>query len=104
MLAIGLDEKLLRRLSELDDAKAVSTRRRGTDAKWKLDPRDVPGTRFLFWILFLFHPATNFTVVEYRCLLSDRMPKLGSPLPHSLKVEARSAKSRASSSISATRE
>lgn len=38
---MGLDEKLLRRLSELDDAKAVSTRRRGTDAKWKLDPRDV---------------------------------------------------------------
>lgn len=57
---MGLDEKLLRRLNEPDDAKAASTRRRGTDAKWKLDPRDVPGTRFLFWILFLFHPATNF--------------------------------------------
>lgn len=98
---MGLDEKLLRRLNEPDDAKAASTRRRGTDAKWKLDPRDVPGTRFLFWILFLFHRyclrwTDTYTVVEYRCLLSDRMPKLGSPLPHSLKVEARSAKSRAS--------
>lgn len=41
MLAIGLDEKLLRRLNEPDDAKAASTRRRGTDAKWTLDPRDV---------------------------------------------------------------
>lgn len=41
VLAIGLDEKLLRRLNEPDDAKAASTRRRGTDAKWKLDPKDV---------------------------------------------------------------
>ncbi|KAI6107708.1 glycosyltransferase family 20 protein [Pisolithus thermaeus] len=43
VLAIGGDEKLLRRLNELDDAETVSTSRRGTDAKWKLDPREVLG-------------------------------------------------------------
>ncbi|KAI6022066.1 glycosyltransferase family 20-domain-containing protein [Pisolithus marmoratus] len=37
VLGIGGDEKLLRRLNELDDAETVSTNRRGTDAKWKLD-------------------------------------------------------------------
>ncbi|KAI6013248.1 glycosyltransferase family 20 protein [Pisolithus marmoratus] len=43
VLGIGGDEKLLRRLNELDDAETVSTSRRGTDAKWKLDPREVLG-------------------------------------------------------------
>ncbi|KAI6107081.1 hypothetical protein EDD16DRAFT_1898957 [Pisolithus croceorrhizus] len=43
VLAIGGDEKLLRRLNELDGAETVSTSRRGADAKWKLDPREVLG-------------------------------------------------------------
>ncbi|KAI6022074.1 glycosyltransferase family 20-domain-containing protein [Pisolithus marmoratus] len=43
VLGIGGDEKLLRWLNELDDAETVSTSRRGTDARWKLDPRDVLG-------------------------------------------------------------
>ncbi|KAI6023015.1 hypothetical protein BKA83DRAFT_4272151 [Pisolithus microcarpus] len=43
MLAIGGDEKSLIQLNELDDAETVSTSRRGTDAKWKLDPREVLG-------------------------------------------------------------
>ncbi|KAI6022070.1 glycosyltransferase family 20-domain-containing protein [Pisolithus marmoratus] len=43
VLGIGGDEKLLRRLNELDDAETVSTSRRGTDARWKLDPREVLG-------------------------------------------------------------
>ncbi|KAI6023019.1 glycosyltransferase family 20-domain-containing protein [Pisolithus microcarpus] len=43
VLAIGGDEKSLRRLNELDDAETVSTSRRGTDAKWKLDPSQVLG-------------------------------------------------------------
>lgn len=43
VLGIGADEKLLRRLNELDDAETVSTSRRGTDARWKLDPREVLG-------------------------------------------------------------
>ncbi|KAG6333800.1 hypothetical protein ID866_5295 [Astraeus odoratus] len=43
VLAIGGDEKLLRRLNELDNAETVSTSRKGTDAKWKLDPREVLG-------------------------------------------------------------
>ncbi|GBE87033.1 Putative alpha,alpha-trehalose-phosphate synthase [UDP-forming] 100 kDa [Sparassis crispa] len=38
VLAVGKDEKLMRRLNELDCAETVSTGRRGTDAKWKLDP------------------------------------------------------------------
>ncbi|KAI6022046.1 hypothetical protein EDC04DRAFT_2900943 [Pisolithus marmoratus] len=42
-LGIGGDEKLLKRLNELDDAETVSTSRRGTDARWKLDPREVLG-------------------------------------------------------------
>ncbi|KAI6022053.1 glycosyltransferase family 20-domain-containing protein [Pisolithus marmoratus] len=40
-LGIGGDEKLLRRLNELDDEETVSTSRRGTNARWKLDPREV---------------------------------------------------------------
>lgn len=41
VLAIGGDEKLLRRLNELDNVETMSTSRKGTDAKWKLDPREV---------------------------------------------------------------
>ncbi|KAH0834220.1 glycosyltransferase family 20 protein [Lanmaoa asiatica] len=41
VFAVSGDEKLLRRLNELDNAETVSTSRRGTDAKWKLDPKDV---------------------------------------------------------------
>lgn len=42
-LAVSSDEKLLRRLNELDFAETVSTGEMGTgtDAKWKLDPKDV---------------------------------------------------------------
>ncbi|KAI6013261.1 glycosyltransferase family 20-domain-containing protein [Pisolithus marmoratus] len=43
VLGIGGDEKLLRRLNELDDAETVSTSRRGTDTRWKPDPREVSG-------------------------------------------------------------
>jgi hypothetical protein len=35
------DEKLLRQLNKLDNAETVSTSRKGTDAKWKLEPREV---------------------------------------------------------------
>ncbi|OCH91316.1 hypothetical protein OBBRIDRAFT_873262 [Obba rivulosa] len=41
VLAIGKDEKLMRRLNELDNAETVSTGTKGTDAKWKLDAKDV---------------------------------------------------------------
>ncbi|KAG6377935.1 glycosyltransferase family 20 protein [Boletus reticuloceps] len=41
VFAVSGDEKLLRRLNELDNAETVSTSRKGTDAKWKLDPMDV---------------------------------------------------------------
>lgn len=41
VFAMSGDEKLLRRLNELDNAETVSTSRKGTDAKWKLDPNDV---------------------------------------------------------------
>ena len=41
VFAVSGDEKLLRRLNELDNAETVSTSRKGTDAKWKLDPREV---------------------------------------------------------------
>ncbi|KIJ64234.1 glycosyltransferase family 20 protein [Hydnomerulius pinastri MD-312] len=41
VVAVGGDEKLLRRLNELDNAETVSTSRKGTDAKWKLDPKEV---------------------------------------------------------------
>ncbi|KAG8215355.1 glycosyltransferase family 20 protein [Butyriboletus roseoflavus] len=41
VFAVSGDEKLLRRLNELDNAETVSTSRKGTDAKWKLDPRCV---------------------------------------------------------------
>ncbi|KAH7905019.1 glycosyltransferase family 20-domain-containing protein, partial [Hygrophoropsis aurantiaca] len=38
VFAVGGDEKLLRRLNELDNAETCSTGRRGTDARWRLDP------------------------------------------------------------------
>ncbi len=38
VLAISSDEKLLRRLNELDNAETVSTGEGGTDARWKLVP------------------------------------------------------------------
>ena len=49
MLAISKDEKLMRRLNELDNAETCSTGSKGTDAKWKLKPEEVMGVlnRFL---------------------------------------------------------
>lgn len=41
VLAISKDEKLMRRLNDLDNAETVSTNNRGTDAKWKLEPKEV---------------------------------------------------------------
>ncbi len=41
VLAVGKDEKLMRRLNEIDNAETVSTGNKGTDAKWKLDPGEV---------------------------------------------------------------
>ena len=49
VLAVGKDEKLMRRLNELDNAETCSTGVKGTDAKWKLKPEEVMGVlnRFL---------------------------------------------------------
>ncbi|TDL26924.1 glycosyltransferase family 20 protein [Rickenella mellea] len=44
VLAVSGDEKLLRRLNELDHAETVSTSDSGTDARWKLEPKDTVGT------------------------------------------------------------
>ncbi len=41
VLAVGKDEKLMRRLNELDNAETCSTSGKGTDAKWKLEPEQV---------------------------------------------------------------
>lgn len=41
VLAISKDEKLMRRLNDLDNAETCSTTNRGTDAKWKLKPEEV---------------------------------------------------------------
>ena len=41
VLALGKDEKLMRRLNDLDNAETCSTSQRGTDAKWKLRPEQV---------------------------------------------------------------
>ncbi|KAJ7581039.1 glycosyltransferase family 20 protein [Mycena floridula] len=41
VLAIGADEKLLRRLNELDNAETCSTSAKGTDAKWVLNLKEV---------------------------------------------------------------
>jgi len=48
VLAVSSDEKLLRRLNEFDDAETCSTRGKGTDARWKLDPREVVGVLWQF--------------------------------------------------------
>ena len=41
VLAVGKDEKLMRRLNELDNSETCSTSSKGTDAKWKLEPEQV---------------------------------------------------------------
>jgi len=41
VFAVSGDEKLLRRLNEVDNAETVSTSRKGTSARWKLDPKEV---------------------------------------------------------------
>jgi len=41
VLAIGRDEKLLRRLGELDNAETCSTGAAGTDARWRLAREEV---------------------------------------------------------------
>jgi hypothetical protein len=41
VLAIGRDEKLLRRLGELDNAETCSTGTGGTDARWRVAREDV---------------------------------------------------------------
>ncbi|OBZ75031.1 putative alpha,alpha-trehalose-phosphate synthase [UDP-forming] subunit [Grifola frondosa] len=41
VFAVGKDEKLMRRLNELDNAETCSTGSKGTDAKWKLEPGQV---------------------------------------------------------------
>ena len=45
ILAIGTDEKLLRRLNEFDNAETCSTTSpdKGTDAKWRLEYGEVRG-------------------------------------------------------------
>lgn len=48
VFSVGSDEKLLRRLNELDNAETVSTSGKGTDAKWKLDAEDVGDVMWLF--------------------------------------------------------
>lgn len=41
ILAVGKDEKLMRRLNELEGVETVSTGVKGTDAKWRLTPEEV---------------------------------------------------------------
>ena len=41
ILAVGKDEKLMRRLNELEGAETVSTGAKGTDAKWRLAPEEI---------------------------------------------------------------
>ncbi|KAI9057565.1 hypothetical protein FKP32DRAFT_1607244 [Trametes sanguinea] len=41
VFAVGKDEKLMRRLNELDNAEMCSTGSKGTDAKWKREPDQV---------------------------------------------------------------
>ena len=48
VLALGKDEKLMRRLNELDNAETCSTSNKGTDAKWKLEPDQVVPTLWRF--------------------------------------------------------
>lgn len=44
VLAVGSDERLLRRLNELDNSETCSTGNKGTDAKWRLEPDAVVPT------------------------------------------------------------
>jgi trehalose 6-phosphate synthase/phosphatase len=48
VLAVGSDEKLLRRLNDLDYAETCSTSKKGTDARWKLEPKEVLKTLWNF--------------------------------------------------------
>ena len=41
VFTVGKDEKLMRRLNELDNAETCSTSGKGTDAKWKLKAEEV---------------------------------------------------------------
>lgn len=41
VLAVSKDEKLMRRLNDLDNAETCSTTTQSTDAKWKLRPEEV---------------------------------------------------------------
>ncbi|EPS95484.1 hypothetical protein FOMPIDRAFT_141689 [Fomitopsis schrenkii] len=41
VLAVSKDQKLMRRLNELENSETVSTSGAGTDAKWKLEPERV---------------------------------------------------------------
>lgn len=43
VLAVSSDEKLIRRLNELDNSETCSTSGKGTDAKWGLDPKEAVG-------------------------------------------------------------
>lgn len=43
VLAVSKDQKLMRRLNELENSETVSTSGAGTDAKWKLEPERVLG-------------------------------------------------------------
>ncbi|KAG6875569.1 hypothetical protein C0992_003285 [Termitomyces sp. T32_za158] len=47
ILAVSGDEKLLRRLNEVDGAETCSTSGRGTDAKWKVEPEPRQALRVL---------------------------------------------------------
>ncbi len=48
VLAVSGDEKLLRRLNELDTAETCSTSGKGTDAKWQVDRSQVGELLTLF--------------------------------------------------------
>lgn len=48
VMAIGGDQKLLRRLNELDNAETVTTGWKGSDAKWRLAKEDVLATLLAF--------------------------------------------------------
>lgn len=48
ILAIGTDEKLIRRLNDLDHAETCSTSNKGTDARWKIEPNEMTKTLWNF--------------------------------------------------------
>jgi trehalose 6-phosphate synthase complex regulatory subunit len=48
VLAMGRDEKLLRRLNELEDAETCSTNKKGTNAKWQCDPANARAALWQF--------------------------------------------------------